>query len=110
MANEVQKLRSLCRKWGGDLLRVSKEEFKELGEGWSSTSRHFHEAPFTDSSLGVHWPSRTIVYAGVPLWWEIVHEMGHAFASKEDPSNADELAYLGWEYQLAKSLGVRGFG
>lgn len=36
----------------------------------------------------------------------LVHEMGHAFASKRAPMNSDEWSFFGWEFLTARKLGV----
>jgi hypothetical protein len=110
MAREIQKLRALARRWGGDLVEVSEKEWDRLKETRVSHhgpgTRSFHEAPFTGRDLGVHWPSRRVIYHGEVQWVEVIHEMGHAFATPKDPDSTDELDFFGWEYSLVKAIGA----
>lgn len=100
MSLEVQKLRDLARSWGGDILEVTSKGFKKIQE-----RPDFFHAPFTNRKLGVDWRRRYII--GVDLYWpEVIHEMGHAFTTLDDPNSSDEFDFFGWEYQLAKFIGA----
>jgi len=106
MAREIQKLRRLARKWGGDLIRVSKAKWAEFKEEKLTDRTHpFYEAPFTSNDLGIHWPTRRVVYCGEVHWPEVIHEMGHTFATNECPDHDEEFNWFGWEYALAKHIG-----
>ena len=65
----------------------------------------FFESPSSSQSLGIDWAKKQIV--GVPLvhWADVIHEMGHLFASFEDPEHSDEMKFFGWEFLLAKQVG-----
>jgi hypothetical protein len=108
MAGEIKKLEELCVKFGGKLLKVTQRQFQKMKEEGVPIDgyRTFFEANFSSNDLGIHWPSRTIVYAGKVLWWEVVHEMGHVFAQQVDPNaSEDEEEFIGWEYLLVKQVG-----
>ena len=107
MAREIQKLRTLARKWGGDLAEVTPKEWDRLKEErLTDRTRTFHEAPFTGKDLGVHWPTRRVIYSGEVAWVEVIHEMGHAFATLQSPDHSDELEFFGWEYALVRFIGA----
>jgi hypothetical protein len=107
MPREIQKLRRLARKWGGDLVGVTQKEWGALKEERLTDRTHpFHEAPFSSRDLGVHWPSRRVIYCGEVEWTEVVHEMGHVFATNANPDDADELEFFGWEYTVVKFIGA----
>lgn len=107
MSREIQKLRRLARKWGGDLVGVNQKEWDRLKEErLTDRTRPFHEAPFSSNDLGVHWPSRRVIYSGKVEWVEVIHEMGHVFATTENPEHVDEYDFFGWEYALVKLIGA----
>lgn len=70
----------------------------------------FSPAPF-NAGLGCLWKRRVIV---CDPWFvrtvsdaaEVIHEMGHVFASRTPPNDklTDETDFLGWEYALARKL------
>jgi len=106
MAREIQKLRRLARKWGGDLVKVGDKEWGAIKEERLTNRTHpFYEANFTHLDLGVHWPTRRIIYRGEVLWAEVIHEMGHTFATENDPDSTDEWEWFGWEYALVQLIG-----
>jgi hypothetical protein len=37
---------------------------------------------------------------------DIIHEMGHVFASKVEPGPSDEFTFLGWEMAVAQHIGL----
>jgi hypothetical protein len=125
----ISTLRHYCHKFGGDLVKVTKPEFKRLqevhpfkglvhtylnapvqdGEYFAHLEKLnvFYLSPFAPN-LGIHWPSRTVVYADDSVRWpHIVHEMGHVFAQEQPPDGifVDELNFLGWEYRMAQKVG-----
>jgi len=63
-------------------------------------------APFI-SAHAIDWTARIIYVvkgrADVPA---ILHEMGHVFASRRSPWHSKEFSFFGWEYLLAKELGI----
>lgn len=112
--NEYQILQAQCRRWGGDLLAASEDSIKsfitdaEPGiEDIIAIGPTFFVAPFTlKYNLGILWNRHEILYAPPLNWTAIIHEMGHVFASKEDPNNADEWSFFGWEMALVRFLSL----
>lgn len=107
-----KKLVKLAKRLGGQVLPIPAERWKgglysqfptDLG------SRGWLTAPFC-KSIGVYWSEKLIVHqlAGFSNAG-LIHEMGHTFASKHPPNSkhVEEVDFLGWELELAKSLGVR---
>lgn len=97
---EVKKLQVLARSWGGDIRTISDEDFDALTEEGG-----FYEAPFAGYKLGVDWPKRHVLSVRAPRWPDVIHELGHLFATKDDPIKADEYGFFGWEYRLAVFIG-----
>lgn len=97
---EVKKLQALARSWGGDIRTISDEDFDALTEEGG-----FYEAPFAGYKLGVDWPKRHVLSVRAPRWPDVIHELGHLFATKDDPIKADEYGFFGWEYRLAVFIG-----
>lgn len=95
----VKKLQALALSWGGQVIGLSKLEFEE-----AELKESYSEAPFSANNLGVIWEEKKIVFSGDVHWYELVHEMGHVFASRVCPYEADEVSFFGWEYALAKQL------
>lgn len=103
MTPEIAKLAEYAKQWGGALRIVSLDEYTTLLRRES-----FYEAPFTNSKLGVLWAAKEVIAArGTVFWTEIVHEMGHVFAAKDNPNRSDEYTFFGWEYVLAGKVGDR---
>lgn len=103
---KIQRMRALARRWGGDILVFKNDDafikaYNSLGKGgehWSSF------APFTHRSLAVAH-TRRLILAVEPDWIEVVHEMGHVFATNQPPARSNELGFLGWEFALVRYLG-----
>lgn len=99
----LRRLRKLCQSFGGDLVKVDHEE-------WDSSI----QAPFTGWDLGVDYQNKVIYYSDfcMPSRAEtvatgIIHEMGHVFACNQEPEYAtDEFDFLGWEWAVAKKIGL----
>jgi hypothetical protein len=90
-----KKLERLIQRWGGQLIRLTGEQFYyiERTPGVSA-------APFI-ADYAVHYEKRQI-FCVTPIWYYLIHEMGHVFAS---PSmKASEYDFLGWEFLLARQL------
>lgn len=126
--DEIAKLRKLCQKWGGDLVELPEKDFESLLDGYirhGSSDRFvevsdFHPCPF-NASLGVRWGKKHVYYTRAargfwkgsvwtdlsePVsWTDVIHEMGHVFASAKRPDQADEYNFFGWEYALARQVG-----
>lgn len=103
MSSLVEKLRELCRQWGGDLVEITEAQYEALvREG----TDEFQPAPFTDKNLGVDYINKIVYYANKP-WYSILHEMGHVFASREEPNRAtNEYDFFGWELAVVKLIGA----
>lgn len=95
----LSKLKRLARKWGGDVVELSRSDYDKLQSG-------FYEAPFTSYRLGVHHRSKTVYWSEKVEVGEVIHEMGHVFASKRPPDLTEEWDFFGWEYILAKKVGA----
>lgn len=108
MSGEIVKLRALCRKWGGDLLKVSDSKYERLAEGRFKEKPTFFAAPFTNWPLGIAWDRKRVYYtaAGRLKWPAIIHEMGHCFASARNPWKSDEFSFLGWEWAVVSCIGA----
>lgn len=111
MLPEVKKLRRYCRLWGGDIEEISFGEFEDLFRGANLRTpykeRRYFDAPFCSGDLGIDWKERRILYTDrrhVP-WPAFTHEMGHTFATLDDPGCANEVDFFGWEYVLAQRVG-----
>lgn len=101
-----RRLADLCLQWGGELREVDAEGFAKASAAevdWAGNGT-FWGAPFT-SNLGILWREKIIVYTGAHAWSAILHEMGHVFASRKDPTHSEEYDFLGWEYAIARSVG-----
>lgn len=103
------RLRRLVAPWGGALRVVREPEFREL-----RYQAGFSRAPFFDG-LGVHHRRREVVLVSPVSRLkvaEVIHEMGHTFATRLDPAvreDADrlyEFDFLGWEMVVAQRVGL----
>lgn len=101
MAGEIDRLRALCQQWGGDLIEVSDDEFLTL-----SCRDDFYDAPFGSAEFGTLWRQKRIYYTSKTAWPDLVHEMGHVFASRRNPNACNEYDFLGWEYAVARFIGA----
>ncbi len=85
-------LQAMIERFGGSLI---------IGE----FSRDL-EAPF-NRDVGLDYSDK-IIYAKhsnvAPT--AVIHEMGHVFASDQEPFVCDEVAFLGWEYALSQEVGL----
>lgn len=91
----LRKLRSLCRKWNGDLVVVQSLSDVRI------TSRHPH------GGHAIDWRRRAIfVVESKANAGAVVHEMAHVFCEDEAPNgHTDEPAWLGWEIATARLAG-----
>jgi hypothetical protein len=103
----LQALAQICRRFGGQLRLVSKNEFFTL-----LAANDDVKMPHTAGSLpeyATHW-ERKIVYAlhGTKHVGYLIHEIGHVFADRHHPDSdkCDEWAWLGWEIAVACSIGA----
>lgn len=112
MLPEVTKLRAFCRRWGGDIVEISAQEYEQIFRGpdqrrFLYNDRRFFDAPFCSGDLGVDWEEQRILYTDrrpIP-WPAFTHEMGHLFGTLENPNQASEVDFFGWEYLLAQRVG-----
>ncbi len=107
---EIQKLRALCRQWGGDIVKMSWPAWRKLEDTAGHQTKPFNETDFypspVNSSLGVMWLGRKVVFSSAAISWvDVIHEMAHLFATLEAPPNTMEDNFLGWEWQVAKLVG-----
>ena len=100
---ELIKLKKLSRGFGGDLVQVTEDEFDTLFRTDNCVTSGRFDAPFTSHDLGVDFGRKLVMYSsrcGVVPWPEVIHEMGHIFATSENPLDCDEWEFLGWEWAV----------
>ena len=100
MTTTEERLRAICEGWGGRLIELPEEEYRQ--------DQQIQEAPFSAGDLGIRWAAKEIVFTRrLPLEpVEIIHEMGHVFAATGRPDEIQEFDFLGWEYVLALEVGI----
>lgn len=111
----LKRLRRRARKWGGDIRLVTEATFRSL-EGHLTLSY----APFTSWDLGVDYENKIIYFSPYCMPEDtahfginIIHELGHAFASPTSPRlmsgseepGQGEYEFFGWEMTLALNVG-----
>ena len=106
----LEKLSEICRSWGGRILHINKGLFKNFFS-WRDAGPgrvlldDYSDAPFT-SYVGVNHKRKTIYIAKPDVNpGEIVHEMGHVFATNKAPEQTEEWVWFGWEFALARKTG-----
>lgn len=92
----IAKLKRRARAWGGQLVQIERDEYP----------KNMSKAPFTSKRLGVSYKDKIVFYSSNCLIPEIIHEMAHVFASKHTPAKSDEWSFFGWEWTLAKTIGL----
>lgn len=97
---EMAELRKLARSWGGDIIELSGEKYREM----YMTDPDLSAAPFSSRQLGINWKEKIVYYAGNVDWAEVIHEMGHIFACDSPPDDVDEEGFFGWEFRLLKLI------
>ena len=99
--SEVQKLASLAKRWGGELVPTHPHD-------WDTVTRKYKDftnAPFTHRELGISFRARTICYDPEDVYWpELLHEFGHVFAAGQPPKETDEGDWFGWQFALARYI------
>lgn len=102
------RLHSLTKSWGGQLVRVTSDQLRELGgneQGKPYKDRQYFDAPFVrHHTLGILFHDFRVLYTTGVHWAAIIHELGHVFATTEHPGRADEWSFFGWEYAVAKHI------
>lgn len=96
----LDRLKQMAMSWGGSLVEVTPAKFREL-----ETTDQLVEAPYT-SGVGVDFDAKAVYYTKGISVVTLLHELGHAFASADRPEDASELDFFGWEFVLAKHLGL----
>lgn len=97
-----KRLQKLVQRWGGTLERITPKEFKEL----VISSGTFADAPFAHN-VGVDFKRKRILWHGKqPTVGNLIHEVGHVFASKKEPFSSDEWSFFGWEHATARYVGA----
>lgn len=108
--SQLKKLRDFAILHGGSIEDVPQKEFHELDTGYH---KPWSPCPF-DVGIAVNWAEKRLVYTVSPLRRQgrppsistFIHELGHIFASKKPPSQAQEIEWLGWEKAWVKKLGL----
>lgn len=94
----IERLQKFIKPWGGKLRKVSINELYSRSlklTSESSSEDFYYPCPFDDA--GIDWCRRVIFYADSTKTSSLIHEMGHCFASEVNPSQGDEVDFLGWE-------------
>lgn len=86
---------------GGRIAKVDESTWHHI-EHFRPTISH---APFS-SKCGVVWETKEIIYTESISFRNIVHEMGHIFISKVPPKESTDVSWFGWEYLIAKFIGI----
>ncbi len=119
---KLQALRSLCLRWGGDLVEVNKSEAiysdLEVSRAFLTSGRStVYCSPFDIRGvMGIDWTNR-VVYVGAdqgtyntgpqyPNFAAVIHEMGHAFVCRRTPYKAKEWPFFGWEVVVSDYIGA----
>lgn len=93
----IVKLKRRARAWGGRLIEIKKGDGRPYG---------MQQAPFSGKRIGECYSEKIVYYSRECLIPEIIHEMGHVFACNHKPMNSDEWSFFGWEWTLAKTIGL----
>jgi hypothetical protein len=112
-AQVLAKLRRFARKWGGDLVKITKDEYAAKEED------SFCSAPFTSWDAGCDYQTKVVYFSD---WCEpedledfaitLIHELGHVLASRFQANSDDmykhdeEWRFFGWELCLALKIGL----
>lgn len=101
MYAKFKYLQRLARRWGGELRLVTMQTYDNL--------------PYTalpspvEKMHSVDYEHRTVyVVKGHIKLPNIIHELGHVFASPHHPNaqKQNEIPWLGWEFLMAKRLRI----
>lgn len=95
----ILKLKKLSNNLGGDIIELSEDKFLN-----SLRKNLLHRAPFTRELLAIDYYDKIVYHTGNSKWYHIIHEMAHIFACQNEPYNAIEFDFLGWEYITAKYI------
>lgn len=100
VTEKFKYLQRLARRWGGSLNLVTRQTYKNLPLISESPVNNLH---------AVDWSNRAVyVVIGQIDLPNIIHELGHVFASQYSPNNrrCAEVPWLGWEFLLARKLRI----
>lgn len=124
--DHIKALASICARLGGRLSIVSLTKIAEMTHrDWPDYDRYdtYEEAeagfdlerhegfssPPNSEHHGLEWEKK-IIYAvrGHEIVGQIIHEMGHVFASPYPPDNSKckEWRWFGWEMAVASEIGA----
>lgn len=107
---KVRILSDLAKSFGGQLVKVRAAAVDRTPLPYSKmkpvgiAAESYSAAPFAHPGrvLGQDWGKKIIYYSSALAWREIVHEMGHAFATTQNTSLSEEWSWFGWEIAVAK--------
>jgi hypothetical protein len=92
----LAELQSLARSWGGDVLVV---HFND--PVWDLLDH----APFS-AWLGVDHRLKLVYLTKEANLGEVIHEMGHVFATDRSPNFSEEYDFFGWEFVVAQKVNL----
>jgi hypothetical protein len=101
MMEKFKYLQRLAERWGGSLNLVTRETYVDL-------PCTVGQSP-VEKLHAVDWDNRAVyVVIGHIKLPNIIHELGHVFASPYHPgsSKCTEIPWLGWEFLLARRLHI----
>jgi hypothetical protein len=116
-ARTLARLSHVCRRWGGQLQILTKQQFDQQFRTDTSTSRIYRSrrygvsvAPFVPDGVRLGCIYSQKIVALVPHrslhCCYVLHEMAHVLACRQPPDESDEFDFLGWEWVMAKRFGV----
>jgi hypothetical protein len=62
-------------------------------------------SPFS-AWLGIDYPNKTVYLTKEADLGEVIHEMGHVFASTRTPNFSEEYEFFGWEFTVAQKVNL----
>jgi hypothetical protein len=94
----MEALRSLVESWGGHFEHVTLSD-----PIWDSEEV---AAAQYSAFLGVDYGRKIIYTVDGFCPGEVLHEVGHVFASLHNPAFAEEYDFFGWEFVVAQKVGL----
>lgn len=95
----LKQLKVISKNWGGEIIQIEYPYDLTVIKD---------PAPFSAPVLGVDWDNKKIYFLNYneigPV--NLIHEMGHIFASLIEPTSSTEWDFFGWEYLLALQIGL----
>lgn len=89
----LARLQELSRSWGGRIVQLSSKRILQR------RLRYISFAPATN--LAVDYEEKTVYVCEKESLGNIIHEMGHVFASPCCPAKSEEYNFFGWEFMVA---------